>query len=310
MIGRAENPYVTLVNSHSSASEQTLDFPEPVRAGGISSTELLHELFEERAEAHARQIAVVCAGEELTYSELERQANRLAHFLRGLGVKRGDCVGLLLPRSIEVYVALLGILKAGAAYVPLDPDYPAERVGFILSDCQARALVTTRAFGEKANGFAGAFVELDKRQAEISLMPDRRLSRVETGLTSEDLCYIIYTSGTTGKPKGVQIEHRSVCHLVRAEAEIFRIVPSDRVFQGFSIAFDASVEEIWLAFFAGATLVVGTHDMVHAGPGLSRILSDIRITVLSCVPTLLSMMDDQIPSLRLLILGGEACPPD
>ncbi|MEY2427441.1 MAG: hypothetical protein QOJ40_326, partial [Verrucomicrobiota bacterium] len=131
----------------------------------------------------------------------------------------------------------------------------------------------------------------------------------DTGLTPNDLCYVIYTSGTTGQPKGVQIEHRSVCHLVRAEAEIFGVQTQDRVYQGFSIAFDASVEEIWLAFFAGATLVVGTREMMQAGPALSRVLSEAGITVLSCVPTLLLMMEDDVPSVRLLILGGEACPP-
>ena len=136
------------------------------------------------------------------------------------------------------------------------------------------------------------------------------MSAAETGATPEDLCYIIYTSGSTGQPKGVQIEHRSACHLVRCEGQIFQVRPEDRVYQGFSIAFDASVEEVWLAFFAGATLVVGNDEMVHAGAGLSRMLADAGVTVLSCVPTLLSMMDEDVPSVRLLILGGEQCPPD
>jgi non-ribosomal peptide synthetase component F len=108
----------------------------------------------------------------------------------------------------------------------------------------------------------------------------------------------------------VEIEHRSVCHLVRAEAEIFHVQPADRVFQGFSIAFDASVEEIWLAWFAGATLVIGTQELMQAGPELSRRLADERVSVLSCVPTLLSMMEGDIPSVHLLILGGEQCPPE
>ena len=110
-------------------------------ASGTGSCELLHHLFERQADAHRDQTALICAGESMSYTVLERRANSLAALLRRQGVGRGDCVGLLLPRSMEVYVALLGILKAGAAYVPLDPDYPAERVSFILSDCQARALV-------------------------------------------------------------------------------------------------------------------------------------------------------------------------
>ena len=303
----------------------------------------------------------------MTYGELERRANQLARLLRSRGVRRGDCVGLWLPRSLDAHVALLGILKSGAAYVPLDPEYPAERVSFILSDCQAKALVTTSelAFvvgqasrlsppansmnlaspescgrfplspseGERAgvrgpfwplgsgarsasNGrgflssFQGEVLALDQVQQELATQAAARISRAETGTTPDDLCYVIYTSGTTGRPKGVEIEHRSACHLVRAEAKLFEVQPSDRVYQGFSLAFDASVEEVWLAFFAGATLVVGTKEMVRSGAALSRMLANAGVTVLSCVPTLLAMMDKDIPTVHLLILGGEACPPD
>jgi non-ribosomal peptide synthetase-like protein len=271
---------------------------------------LLHELFEQKADAHPGNVALICAGGRMTYAELERRANQLARHLRSRGVKRGDCVAMLLPRSLEVCVALLGILKSGAAYVPLDPGIPADRVGFVLADCQARALVTTKLFAAKAANFHGEIVALDERQPEIASQPAARLNQTETGATPEDLCYIIYTSGSTGQPKGVQIEQRSACHLVRCEGQIFQVRPGDRVYQGFSIAFDASVEEVWLAFFAGATLVVGNDEMVHAGAGLSRMLADAGVTVLSCVPTLLSMMDEDVPSVRLLILGGEQCPPD
>ena len=137
---------------------------------------------------------------------------------------------------------------------------------------------------------------LDECQREIAAQPADRLSRADTGTTPEDLCYVIYTSGTTGKPKGVEIEHRSACHLVRAEGKLFQVQPRDRVYQGFSLAFDASVEEVWLAFFAGATLVVGTKEMVRSGAALSRMLADAGVTVLSCVPTLLAMMDEDVPT--------------
>ena len=272
--------------------------------------ELLHELFENQAAATPSAVALVCGNARMSYGELEAGANQLAGRLLKSGVRRGDCVGILLPRSMEVYIALLGILKAGAAYVPLDPDYPAERIGFILADCRAAALVTNSRLCSKADGFTGAVIRVDEERERPGAVERTKLGRGETGASPEDRCYVIYTSGTTGKPKGVEIEHRSVCHLIRAEAEIFRVRPDDRVFQVASIAFDASVEEIWLAFFSGATLVVATAAMVRAGPELSKILADLRVTVLSCVPTLLLMMEGDVPSLRLLILGGEACPAE
>src|SRR5260370_28692323 len=271
---------------------------------------LLHEFFERTADVHPAQTAVVFRDQLLTYRELEERANRLARLLSSNGVGRGDCVAILLPRSPEVYVTLLAILKTGAAYVPLDADYPADRVRYILSDCQARALVTTRSLASKAEGFAGEVTALDERREEIAALSPERIRLAENQTAVEGLCYIIYTSGTTGRPKGVQIEHRSVCHLVRAEAEIFQVQPSDRVYQGFTIAFDASVEEVWLAFYSAATLVAATDEMVHAGPELPRMLRELGVTVLSCVPTLLAMMEEDMPSLRLLILGGEACPPE
>jgi len=249
---------------------------------------------------------VLCQSQELTYAGVNSRANQMARFLIAAGVRPGDRVALLLPRSVEVYVSLLGILKTGAAYVPLDPDYPADRIGFVLTDCAARVLITTKDLSGRATGFSGRIVCLEEN-------PTLRLcseEQPEAMVGSEDVAYVIYTSGTTGRPKGIEVEHHSVCHLVRTEAEIFQVQPLDRVYQGFSIAFDASVEEIWLAFYAGATLVAATREMVYAGPELPRLLGEAGVTVLSCVPTLLAMMDADMPSVRLLILGGEVCPPD
>ena len=273
---------------------------------------LLHELFERQADTRPGATAMLCGGARMTYGTLERRSNQVARLLRERGVRRGDCVGLWLPRSMDVLVGLLGILKAGAAYVPLDPEYPADRVAFVLNDCRARAVVTNSAFAARGGGWNGGVstLALDQCAAELAAQPGERLRAAEVGSSPGDLCYVIYTSGTTGRPKGVEIEHRSACHFVRAEGQIFQARPEDRVFHGFSTAFDASVEEIWLAFFAGATLLIGTAEMMRAGAGLAPLLAEAGVTVLSCVPTLLAMMEEDVPSLRLLILGGEVCPPD
>jgi non-ribosomal peptide synthetase-like protein len=293
---------MTTVRLRSSPSSPPANPTRPAHA-------LLHQFFEEQATARPEQIAVITPGRMITYAQVEEAANRLARFLRAGGVGPGDKVGMLLPRSANVYIGLLGILKAGAAYVPIDPEYPADRVSYILNDCRAPYLLSVAELAGKAE-FPGKTLLLDRQADELAAQPAERLTPEETRVTPQDLCYIIYTSGSTGKPKGVEIEHQNATNLVQVERDMFRIRPEDRVFQGFSIAFDASVEEVWLALANGASLVVGTSEMVHAGPALAGILTDQRVTVWSTVPTLLSMQDQDVPTVRLLILGGEACPPD
>jgi amino acid adenylation domain-containing protein len=251
---------------------------------------LLHEIFEAQAASHPGDVAVVFGGQETTYGQLDARANQVARYLRRRGVGRGAFVAMLLPRSVEAYAAILGILKAGGAYVPIDPEYPVERIAWIVEDSAAAAVIAT-----------ADFEQIGRENTEA--LP----CEAEPG----DLCYLIYTSGSTGRPKGVMVEHRNACHLVMEENCIFGVRGADRVFQGPSLSFDLSVEEMWLAFAAGATLVAATPEMAQAGPDLSWWLAELGVTVLSCVPTLLSMLDAEsldLPSLRLLILGGEKCP--
>jgi non-ribosomal peptide synthetase-like protein len=269
---------------------------------------LLHEFFEAQADKRPEAVALVDKGRRITYSEIEQQANRLARFLNKRGVGPGSLVAILLPRSVNAYVAILGTLKAGAAYLPLDPEYPADRVAFILRDSKAEVLLTTAALSQHHRGFRGNVIALDNDADAIKSEEPTRLPTAVVAVGPDDLCYVIYTSGSTGRPKGVEIGHRSVCNLVEAEAEIFKVAPEDRVCQIASLSFDLSVEEIWLAFQAGASLVPTPHELSHGGPDLSRFLVEYQVTVLSCVPTLLSMLEEEIPTLHLLILGGEACP--
>src|SRR5947207_3908974 len=200
---------------------------------------LLQEIFEAQVDARPEAVATVFGQEEVAYLELEQRANRLARHLRARGVRRGSLVAMLLPRSIDAYTSLLGILKAGAAYVPIDPEYPADRVAYILENSGAVALVTTAALAESQAAFGGLVVRMDADRETIRAQSCARLPRNAVGVGPRDLCYVIYTSGSTGRPKGVMIEHRSACHPVCAEARIFAVRPVDRVYQGFSLAFDA-----------------------------------------------------------------------
>ena len=268
--------------------------------------ECLFEIFESAADAYPERPAVIFQNKEYTYKEIDSNANRLAWYLRERGIQAGDKVGIILDKSAKLYTSILGIMKAGAAYVPIDPGYPKDRVNYILENSNVSLTVTSSSIA----GFFGLYdntLLLDHEHDIINKFPGRRLERIETGVTPNDLSYIIYTSGSTGRPKGVQIEHKSVCNLVRASQKIYQVKPEDRIYQGFTVAFDASIEEIWMAFGHGAALVPSTPEMQKAGSDLGRLLNDTHVTILSCVPTLLSMMTEDIPDLRLIILGGEVC---
>jgi non-ribosomal peptide synthetase-like protein len=287
------------------SSESTEELPSPL----VSSLQCLHQLFEIQAQKQPQHPAIAYQSQVISYGEVEDRSNQLAQFLRAHGVEMGARVALLLPKSPELYIGILAILKAGAAYVPLDPEYPNDRIAYILSDYATQAIITTSALASKKElGFNGVIC-LDRCQEKLALESTDQLD--EVGVGERDLSYVIYTSGSTGRPKGVEIEHRSSRNYIEVvNEEVYHITPKDRVYQGFSIAFDASVEEVWCTFAAGATLVVGSIEQVRSGVDLAHFLTEQQVTVLSCVPTLLAMMEKEVPTIRLLILGGEQCPQE
>ncbi|MED1305228.1 amino acid adenylation domain-containing protein [Bacillus pacificus] len=277
------------------------------RKSELLREECLHQVFEETVDRYEARSAIIYDDRTVTYGELEVQANQLARYLRSKGIGCGSRVAILLERSIESYTAMLGIMKAGAAYVPLDPSYPEDRVQYILQDCDITAAIMTESIAAQYR-LECLVVLLDQESILIANESTERLDKEEVQVQYNDLSYIIYTSGTTGRPKGVLIEHHTATHVIRASQTFYNVLPSDRVYQGFTIAFDASVEEIWMAFSNGAALVVGTRKLQQGGMDLPKMLTKLGVTVLSCVPTLLAMWKEDIPTLRLLIVGGEDCP--
>jgi len=248
----------------------------------------------------------------LTYAELAQRSDLLAQALRPF--VRGECVvGILLPRATEqLFIAQLAVLKAGAAYTCLDPGFPDERMQLVLQDASAVALLTDGAGTQRTQAWTTAAPPLvDVSSPPAAVEAD---GPVSTPLASS-LAYLIYTSGSTGQPKGVMVEHRSIVSLVASDLEAFELTPQDRVAQGSSPAYDSAIEETWLAWAAGATLVVMDDDAARSGPDLVTWLRQERISVFCPPPTLLRATgcDDPqsaLPDLKLLYVGGEALPRD
>ncbi|MEN3269802.1 AMP-binding protein, partial [Pseudonocardia sp.] len=227
------------------------------------SGERLNHVFEERVDGmrsagHLDHLAVDAGDVTLTFAELEGCANQLARHLLANGARPGDRIALLFDQAVYSYVGMLAVLKINAAYVPLDAGFPADRISYIISDAGVRMVLSlshVRDRVEGLEGFAPGLLYLDQDAAAIAGRSPARLSDSERGRPVEELAYLIYTSGTTGRPKGVAIEHASICNFVRVAAEVYGIRMQDRVYQGMTIAFDFSVEEIWVPWVAGATLV-------------------------------------------------------
>lgn len=266
----------------------------------------LHHFFEKSVDTYPNNIALVCENAFISYLELENRANQLAHYLYQNHIAQGSIVGILMERSIECYIAILGILKVGAAYVPIEPDYPNERINYIFSDLPFDAVLTSSLQIQKSLDWPKVFV-MDRISDQLSMLPIKRPNLEKNETDGTDLCYVIYTSGSTGKPKGVEITHSSISHYVTVASSLYEMTENDRVYQGFSLAFDASLEELWMAFANGAALIACTEKEVRSGVGLISFLQQHRVSFFSTVPTLLSTLDGQLPDLRLLILGGETC---
>lgn len=272
----------------------------------ISIASTLPQLFETTVKTFGHRAALQCRGVQINYREFNTRSNALARLLQSRGVKRGSFVAVLLPRSENVFIAIMGVLKAGAAYVPIDPRSPSDRISYILQDAEVKMVITDSML-KKQNDLSCECITIENLSEKLQRYSTENLNSNERKLTADDPAYVIYTSGTTGKPKGVVLLHRTVCNLIRGESYLFNVNQSDRVFQGFSVSFDASVEEMWLAWYSGALLVAATKSEALSGPDLVKFLDKQKVTVFSTVPTQISMMQTPVESVRILILGGEEC---
>ncbi len=277
------------------------DFPCP---------KCVHQLFEEQVARTPEAVAVSLEEQRLSYGELNRRANRLAHRLRSLGVGPEDMVGLCQERSVEMVVGILGVLKAGAAYVPMDPAYPAERLEFVLQDANARVLVTERAFVAKFPAFQNQVVCVEDVFDSQDPSQDNNPG---TEVSLENLAYVIYTSGSTGKPKGVMVTHQNITRLLHATQPWYQFNESDVWTLFHSYAFDFSVWEIWGALLYGGRLVIVPHPVSRSPEDFLELLAREGVTVLNQTPSAFRQLvqADQRSgrphqlALRYVIFGGE-----
>ena len=265
--------------------------------------ECLADLLEATIEASPNNIALFSASESLSYAELGARADRVASHLIDAGVRPGHIVGLWLPRGIELLVMQAGIAKTGAAWLPFDAEVPLDRIAVCLEDAGAVGLLTTAEFLPQLGAIdTPIFNSVDL------LSPVHGSLKTRSQVKVSDPAYVIYTSGSTGKPKGIVINQGSICHFLRSENSVLGITGNDRVYQGFSVAFDMSFEEIWISYLVGATLWIAPKEVALDPDALPHALIANQITVLHAVPTLLALFSIDVPCLRLINLGGEMCP--
>ena len=274
----------------------------------------IHHLFEAQAAKNPHALAAEFNGEQLTYGELNARANQLANYLQKQGVAPEQLVGISVERSLDMLVAMLGVLKAGGGYVPLDPNYPRDRVAFMIEDAKLALVITQKhLLNEIPVGDAQLLCidsEWEKIAREVEVNP-------ETSVNPGNVAFVIYTSGSTGNPKGVAIEHRSLVHFTRAANQVYEFTGDDRTLQFASLSFDMSAEEIYMSLTNGAALVLRTDEMISSPQDFMQFCAEKRVSILD-LPTaywheLTDALADNLAiaeSIRLVIIGGEKASAD
>lgn len=261
-------------------------------------------VFAVQVERAPETVALVCRDRSWTYRELDQITNRIAHLLAGNGAGPGEVVGLLVPRSGEAIIGLLAILKTGAAYLPIDPAHPDERIKFMVSDAGPVAVLTTADLGSRFEGLDVGVIEID--DPLIDGQPSSALPAPEP----DDLAYMTYTSGTTGVPKAVAVTHHNVTQLVDAVRADLPARPGEVWSQWHSLVFDVSVWEIWGALLHGGRLVVVPESVASSPDDLHELLISEKVSVLCQTPSAAGMLSPERLESTTLIVAGEACPPE
>ncbi len=279
---------------------------------------LIQQGFEQFARTTPDAIAIVAGGREYSYRQIDEQANRLAHYLKAQGVIRGAFVGVCVRRSKEMIVAVLAVLKADAAYAPLDASYPKDRLAFMLDDLRAPAVLTESALLERLPTCASKYFCLDRLSSELQCQPSEK---PESAATLDDRAYVIYTSGSTGRPKGVILRHRPVANVLNWVNETFEVRPSDQVLFVTSLSFDLSVYDIFGVLGAGGSIRVASEAELRDPAQLLHIMRTEPITIWDSAPAALAQLTPFIRSksrsnaggfdvsrLRLVLLSGDWIP--
>jgi amino acid adenylation domain-containing protein len=243
----------------------------------------------------------------LTYVEVDARATAVARGLVRRGAKAGEVVGLWMERGVDALISQVAVAKTGATWLPFDSDAPVERVAACLRDASARLLLADAERVRRAIGvvrcpaidLAGIVDAADQSTVDARAL----------GATPDHAAYVIYTSGSTGEPKGIVVSNRNICHFLRAVNEVYGITGEDVMFQSASVAFDLSVEQIWLPYMVGASLFVADAETIYEIDELPGRLERAGVTILDTLPTLLAALPRDVETLRTIILGGEACPP-
>ncbi len=264
----------------------------------FSDQRCIHQLFEQQAQRHPDALALTFEQQQLSYRELNEQANQLAHYLQQFGTQAERRIAICLPRSLDMVVAIIAVAKAGAAYVPLDPNYPKARLAFMLTDCKADVVLTYHQQCEHLPPSTAHIVCLD--QIDWQSFPSENPT---SQALSQHLAYVIYTSGSTGQPKGVLVEHRSLCNAIESDIRIFELAVGKRVLQFFSLSFDAASSQIWMALCSGAALCIATPE------NLLQTLQQWRVTQAGFTPSMLAALPEaELPDLDTVTVGAEPCP--